>query len=261
MYVPSIGIFIAVVWFVADFARRPLMLAAGYAAIIAALAFLSYRQTSYWINGVELFRHAIAVTGENPESCENLGDTLLRRRRYAEAEVELRKVLAKDPVQFTQTPGELARAIAGQGANRVGESIAFVHGSIADDEAKAKAMNELALFIAPAPLNRYADAIELLKEAIAIAPKQPALSKNLSWIYATCPDTKFRDGKKAVELARHACEQTGWSKADYRVALADAYLEAGDRARAIEELRAAQEISPTDKGIAKKLHDALTKLP
>ena len=59
------------------------------------------------------------------------------------------------------------------------------------------------------------EAITLLQEAIKLAPQQPAGLKNLAWIYATCPDRSFRNGPKAVELARRACELTDWSNAAF----------------------------------------------
>ena len=45
---------------------------------------------------------------------------------------------------------------------------------------------------------------------------------------ATCPDARFRNGKKAVELATRACELTEWKLADMIDSLAAAHAEAGD---------------------------------
>jgi len=50
---------------------------------------------------------------------------------------------------------------------------------------------------------------------------------------------------------------TDWSDAQHRAALADAYLEVGDREQAIEQLRAAQRLSPKDAGLAKRLETLL----
>ncbi len=168
-YIPSIGIFIAIVWAVSEFVHRPFAIAAGFAAITAALLVAAYQQAGYWANSELLFRHALAVTGDNPESCENLGDTLLHHNRFNEAEVQFRKIIAMDAKEFRDTPGELARAIAGQGPNRVREAIVFLHNSYLNDQDKAKALNDLALFLAPAPRNCYAEAIQLLEEAITLA--------------------------------------------------------------------------------------------
>jgi len=248
-YLPSIGIFLAAVWAAADIVRRRPVVAIVSAAMIAALLVATHRQAAYWADSERLFRQALAVTGDNPESCENLGDALLHRQRYAEAEVQFRKVLKMDAEHFRQTPPELAQALAGQ--NRISEALALLHETIPDQMEKARAMNDLALFLGPR--GHYAQAIELLEEAVQLAPRQPAALNNLASIYATCPDRpdrRFRNGPKAVELARRACELTDWSNAAYRVTLADAYLEIGDRTRAIEELHAAQKLNPKDRGIA-----------
>ena len=97
------------------------------------------------------------------------------------------------------------------------------------------------------------EAIELLQKAIELGPQQPVGPRNLAWIYATCPDRRFRNGPKAVEFARRACELSGWKNAQCRQTLADAYLEAGDSDHAIEELRAVVQLDPTDPAAAQQL--------
>jgi tetratricopeptide (TPR) repeat protein len=257
LYIPSIGIFIAVVWAVSQVVRRPLPLAAGFIVIVAALSFVAHLQVSYWANSELLFRHALAVTGDNPESCENLGDTLLHHDRFEEAEKEFRTVLRLEPKQFTQTPGELARAIAGQ--NRIAEAVSLIHESIPDKVERAKALTGVGMFLAlHFQLN---EGIPLLEEAIQTAPEQSEPYRNLAYVYATCPKKDVRDGRKAVELATKACELSKWSSTQCLVTLADAYLEVGDREHQIEKLREAQKISPKDAAIAKKLSEALKAQP
>jgi tetratricopeptide (TPR) repeat protein len=41
-------------------------------------------------------------------------------------------------------------------------------------------------------------------KAIEIEPKLPNAYFSLAWLMATCPESKYRDGKRAVELARKA---------------------------------------------------------
>jgi tetratricopeptide (TPR) repeat protein len=55
-----------------------------------------------------------------------------------------------------------------------------------------------------------------------------------AWLYATCPDKKFRDGKLAVESATRACDLTGWKEADKLAVLAAAYAERGDFDKAVK---------------------------
>ena len=43
-----------------------------------------------------------------------------------------------------------------------------------------------------------------------VAKEQPAALNSLAWVLATAPDAQWRDGPRAVELARKACEITEW---------------------------------------------------
>jgi tetratricopeptide (TPR) repeat protein len=235
-------------------ARYQFAVATVFSAATAVMLVAAHRQVSYWANSERLFRHALAVTGDNPTSCESLGDTLLRHDRYAEAEVQFRKVLEMAAKEFRQTPAELARALEKQ--ERIDEAISCLRDGIRVNEDNAEAMNELARLLAQyhwRTVGALPEAIDLLKKAMKAAPDRPEVAKNLAWIYATCPEPGFRNGLKAVELARRACELTDWSNAAYRVALADGYHEVGDREHEIEELRAAQKLSPKDASIATRL--------
>jgi tetratricopeptide (TPR) repeat protein len=56
----------------------------------------------------------------------------------------------------------------------------------------------------------------------------------LAWGYATCPVDSLRNGKKAIELARVACENTNMKDPFYLDTLAAAYAEDGDLKSALE---------------------------
>lgn len=51
--------------------------------------------------------------------------------------------------------------------------------------------------------------------------------RGAAWIYATCPDEKFRDGAKAIQLAGELCALSKWTNADEIDILAAAFAEAG----------------------------------
>ncbi len=59
-------------------------------------------------------------------------------------------------------------------------------------------------------------------------PANPEAYSGYAWLLATCPDAKYRDGKKALALARKACELTGWKSASSLDSFAAACTEAGD---------------------------------
>jgi tetratricopeptide (TPR) repeat protein len=74
---------------------------------------------------------------------------------------------------------------------------------------------------------RHADAEQAYLRAIDAQPAFVPAHGWLAWLLATCPDDKARDGKRAVEYATAACEQTGWNDPLCLDTLAAAYAEAG----------------------------------
>ncbi len=69
-YLPLLGIFIAVVWSVADLVaphpglKRPLIIAT--AVVLIACAIVTWIQIGVWANGETLFRHDLAITHRSP---------------------------------------------------------------------------------------------------------------------------------------------------------------------------------------------------
>jgi tetratricopeptide (TPR) repeat protein len=66
-----------------------------------------------------------------------------------------------------------------------------------------------------------------LEKALALEPENPVVCNNLAWLLATCPEDAYRDGKRAVELARKACERTAWKMPNCLDTLAAACAETG----------------------------------
>ena len=80
----------------------------------------------------------------------------------------------------------------------------------------------------------YEKAVADCDRAARIDPKNPLLWNSRGWLAATCPNPKYRDGKKAVEAGMRACELTAWKDARALDTLAAAYAEAGDFANAVK---------------------------
>ena len=84
-YVPSIGLFVAIVWTVADAVRAPAVLAAATVAIVATLTVMAHRQVGYWRDTRTLFAHDDVVTGGNVVAALELGDCDYADGRLADA--------------------------------------------------------------------------------------------------------------------------------------------------------------------------------
>ena len=65
-------------------------------------------------------------------------------------------------------------------------------------------------------------------------PTYLALLNNKAWLLATCTDKRYRDGKKALELATKSCELTEWKNCYSLATLAGAYAETGDFDKAVQ---------------------------
>jgi tetratricopeptide (TPR) repeat protein len=79
----------------------------------------------------------------------------------------------------------------------------------------------------------YGPALADVAAALDLDPDLPAALYARALVLATCPDAHYRDGKKAVESARRACELTEWKAPDCLDVLAAACAEAGDFTRAV----------------------------
>ncbi len=80
----------------------------------------------------------------------------------------------------------------------------------------------------------YDKAIADYNEAIRLDPKNSIPFNCRAWLWATCPNEKFRDGNRAVDSATGACELSEWKNAGHIDTLAAAYAETGDFGKAVE---------------------------
>lgn len=77
-------------------------------------------------------------------------------------------------------------------------------------------------------LNQHRQAIEDYEATITLVPDDHATMNNLASLLATSPEDDLRNGPRALELAKKACEVTQEKNASYLVTLAGAYAETGD---------------------------------
>jgi tetratricopeptide (TPR) repeat protein len=80
----------------------------------------------------------------------------------------------------------------------------------------------------------YANALRDFAEVTKLRPRYVWGYYDQASVLATCPDEKYRDGKKAVEAARMACVLSEWKESACLGCLAAAYAESGQYAEAIK---------------------------
>jgi tetratricopeptide (TPR) repeat protein len=83
-------------------------------------------------------------------------------------------------------------------------------------------------------LGKHAEAIRDYEQAIKLKPDDSEVQNNFAWVLSTSPEEKLRDGKRAIEMAKQACDATGYKEAYILSTLAAAYAETGDFDNAIK---------------------------
>ncbi len=123
-YLPLIGIFIMLVWGIADWAnRRKISVTLQVTAaivIIAALCVMTRRQLEYWSDSVTLWTHTLQVTRDNTIAEVDLGEALLQKGQVANAMQHFREATLVDPLDPL---GNMYIARYAQMQNRLPEAI------------------------------------------------------------------------------------------------------------------------------------------
>ena len=110
---------------------------------------------------------------------------------------------------------------------------------------------------------KYESAVTDYEAAIRIDAKHALAHNSLAWLLATCPDEKFRDGRRAVQMAQRAYELSGGKKVDFFDTLAAAHAEAKDFEQAKKWQTQAVQLAPETKkaGYAARLKLYETRQP
>lgn len=95
-------------------------------------------------------------------------------------------------------------------------------------------------------VGKHAEAIADFEVAMKLKPRDSGLLNNLAWVLATSPDDKLRDGKRAIELAKGACEETEYKAPHILSTLAASYAEAGNWDEAQKTIAKALELKPDE---------------
>jgi len=102
---------------------------------------------------------------------------------------------------------------------------------------------------------RFGEAITHFEKSLAIAPETMATLHNFAWLLASCPEKRFRNASRAIELADKADRLSGRKNPFYAHTLAAAYAETGRFSEAITVAERGLQlaISRGDSALATKL--------
>jgi tetratricopeptide (TPR) repeat protein len=329
-YLPQIGLYVLIVWGITDLMASIMMRNSGSrpvatglrpvtrgsrgvrtdgpqgrgykpfcaaiaAAIIIALSWRAFVQTSYWENSEMLWNHTLAITPDNDMAHNNLGYLFQRRGEldkaisHFETALKIRSGNASAHYNFggALIENSLANALARKGLlgeaidhyekaaklrpdygdayfnlgsvlfrqGRIGEAIAQWQKAVATQPNEAGFHTVLGNAFLKSGLQK--DAIAEYEHAAGISPKDPLARSNLAWLLATSSDASIRDGNRAIELAEQAVQLSSGKDPTYLRTLAAACAESGRFAEAIAAAEQALRIAGTEgkSALGKALRD------
>lgn len=103
----------------------------------------------------------------------------------------------------------------------------------------------------------HASARADLEKALELKPDDDGVLNNLAWLLATSPEDAIRDGARAIELAKKACESTEWKEAHIISTLAAGYAETGDFETAKKYSKQAVEVGSETEEVKDQLEKEL----
>ena len=160
---------------------------------------------------------------DTPAALELRGLIAAEQEDYAAAIRDFRKLAARDP-DDAAVVGQLAMLYLA--AKQPREAIRRFTRALeidADNFPCRRGRSDAAISIGDHPA-----ALADLEKAHELEPDDSGVLNNLAWLLATSPDADLRDGKRAIELATKACEETKWEEAHIISTLAASYAETGD---------------------------------
>jgi tetratricopeptide (TPR) repeat protein len=177
---------------------------------------------------------AIAELGRavdlSPGDCvarERLAFALLAARRLPEAIEQYKKLLEVQP-NLADAHNNLAVALAKTG--KPDDAIIHFAAAVQLEPTALRHYN-----LASQLVRRGADseAVTHFRHALRLRPDWAAPMAECAWVLATADDDKLRSADEALNLARKACELTGWKEPDIVDAMAAAQAEAGQFGQAV----------------------------
>jgi Flp pilus assembly protein TadD len=252
-YIPSIGLFIALVFGLADIAQRrrvpPSLSAAIAAGVLLIVATLANVQIHLWRDSFTLFPHTLAITPPNAAIEYCLGFALRRSGRYDEAAPHFEKLLQIQPDDYF---GLLNMGDVRSYQSRLPEAIEYYQAAIRSHPEAPKAHVRLGETFSQQ--NRVEAAYDEMLRASQLAPEDAAIRYDLGvslWRLGRIPEA-INQFHEALQLNPDSAEAHN--------GLGLALLESGKARESIPEFEAALRLKSELQGAAENLRRAQAQL-
>ena len=253
-YVPSIGLFIALVFGLADIAERrrvaPWLSAAIANVVLLILATLTNAQIHRWSDSFTLFKHTLTVAGPSVAAEDALGLAMHNNGQLDEAPAHFEKALQMQPDDYLAL---LNMGVIRFYQGRVPEAIEYAQAAIRSDPRAAKAHNLLGMALAKQ--NRSDAALDEMRRAVKLAPKNAEIRNNLGLALA-----QLGRIPEAIDEFHEAVRLDPDKAAAAHANLGRALLGSGKARESIPEFEAALRLNPEFEAAADGLREAQAQL-
>jgi len=232
MYIPMIGLSMAVVWGLAEIASRRAALRSITVALGAtaccAYGVVAWSTAAYWRNTVDLFRHAVEVTTDNWAALGTLSETLLTANRAGEAMPYIAETLRLRP-NLAEAHVNYGAALSAQG--NFDAAAAEYRRALALDPGSPDAQEGLGAVLTQK--GQFTEAFANLDAAEKSRPGDADIHYNLGRLYGLSgrPDLAVAEFLETVELqpenaAAHFNLGTAYAAQDRYAEACDQFREA-----------------------------------
>ncbi|PYI58141.1 MAG: hypothetical protein DMC59_09190, partial [Verrucomicrobia bacterium] len=253
-YIPSIGLFIAIVFGLADIAERrrvaPWLGAAIANVVLLVLATLTNAQIQRWSDSFTLFKHTLTVAGPSVAAEDALGLAMHNNGQLDEAAAHFEKALQMQPDDYLAL---LNMGVIRFYQGRVPEAIEYAQAAIRSDAGAAKAHNLLGMALAKQ--NRNDAALDEMRRAVKLAPKNAEIRNNLGLALA-----QLGRIPEAIDEFHEAVRLDPDKAAAAHANLGRALLGSGKARESIPEFEAALRLNPEFQAAADGLRQAQAQL-
>jgi tetratricopeptide (TPR) repeat protein len=177
-YIPAIGVFVCLVWGVAEWFSKipsgPKVLGWASAVVLVVCTLQTNRQAAYWHDSETLFKRAVLVTKGNYLAYNNIGYYLANLGRTAEALENYKKSLAINP-QYEDALNNIGFILAGQGKHS--EALGYYQAALRSRPEQPEVHNNLGNALSE--LGRLDEAMAQYEATLRARPDHPEAHNNL----------------------------------------------------------------------------------